>query len=47
MNLGEREDLENDTLILALLINQEHKEIVKYLKMWCDGIKRPASGTFV
>ena len=47
-NLGERDDLETDTLVLATLIEEDkYADIVKYIKLWADGIKRPASGTFV
>lgn len=47
-NLGEREDFETDTLVLATLIEDDKLDaIVKYIKLWADGIKRPASGTFV
>ncbi|CAD8072288.1 unnamed protein product [Paramecium sonneborni] len=46
-NLGEREDLETDTLVIGALIEDDKlNDIVKYLKLWADGIKRPASGTF-
>ncbi|CAD8066387.1 unnamed protein product [Paramecium sonneborni] len=46
-NLGERDDLETDTLVVGALIEDDKlSDIVKYLKLWADGIKRPASGTF-
>ena len=59
MILGERDDLENDTLVLNILLqnNMEYNmkyisdkmlsAVLKHIQMWSDGIKRPASGTFV
>jgi len=52
MVLGERDDMENDTLTLVLLLKDGfgdnwNKAIVKYIKLWSDTLKRPASGTFV
>ncbi|CAD8102039.1 unnamed protein product [Paramecium primaurelia] len=46
-NLGERDDLETDSLVVGALIDEDKlNDIVKYIKLWADGIKRPASGTF-
>ncbi len=52
MVLGERDHMENDTLTLMLLMKdglspEWNNAIMKYLKLWSDGLKRPASGTFV
>jgi hypothetical protein len=52
MVLGERDDMENDTLTMNLLLRDDltphwNTSIVKYIKLWSDGLKRPSSGTFV
>ncbi|CAD8173791.1 unnamed protein product [Paramecium pentaurelia] len=46
-NLGQRDDLETDSLgVGALIDDNKLHDIVKYLKLWADGIKRPANETF-
>lgn len=55
LSLGDRDDIDIDAFSVSLLEREykiwneenESKNMVKLIRMWAEGRKRPVSGTFI